>query len=125
MLAADVVDHQLEEYLKQPSGPQQFYGAQERILVCVTPRSNASLMIQRGRRQADRFHGDLYVRLRRTGHLNVEDQQIIEASLAQAPRGPRLRRNSHGEDPSETSSDFAADTASHRSSSATASSADG
>ena len=50
-------------------GIEQVYGTQERILVCVTPRSNASVMIRRGRRQADRFHGDLYVGLRRAGRL--------------------------------------------------------
>src|SRR5512140_896748 len=60
LLTAEVVDQQLEDYLRR-RGIAQVYGTHERILVCVTPRSNASLMIHRGRRQADRFHGDLHV----------------------------------------------------------------
>jgi len=83
VLAADVVDHQLEEYLHQ-QGIQQVYGTHERILVCVTPRSNASVMIHRGRRQADRFHGDLYVLYVQQDHLEPEDQKVIDANLAAA-----------------------------------------
>ena len=52
LLAAEVVDAQLVAYL-QRHGIDQTYGAHERILVCITPRSNAALMISRGRRQAD------------------------------------------------------------------------
>src|SRR5579864_2639552 len=40
LLAADVVDRQLETYL-QRHGITQTFGAQERILVCITPRANA------------------------------------------------------------------------------------
>ena len=40
LLAADVVDRQLEAYLHRNGIPQTF-GAQERILVCITPRANA------------------------------------------------------------------------------------
>ena len=39
VLAADVVDHQLNEYLER-HGVRQSFGAHERILVCVTPRAN-------------------------------------------------------------------------------------
>ena len=60
LLAADVVEHQLEKYLTD-RGLEQSYGTQERILVCITPRGDASTMIRRGRRQADRFHGELHV----------------------------------------------------------------
>ncbi len=42
LLAADVIDHQLEEYLRRQV-VEQSYGTQERILVCTTPRSNAEL----------------------------------------------------------------------------------
>ena len=40
VLAANVVDHQLTEYLERYGIRQQFR-AQERILVCITPRANA------------------------------------------------------------------------------------
>ena len=60
LLAAEVVDQQLGDYLRR-AGIDHFYGTHERILVCITPRSHALLMIRRGRRQADRFHGEFYV----------------------------------------------------------------
>ena len=65
-------------------GIEQVYGAQERILVCLTPRSNASMMIRRGRRQADLFHGDLYAVYVQQGVLSAADQQTIEQNLAAA-----------------------------------------
>ena len=83
VLAADVVDHQLETYLRR-QGIEQLYGTQERILVCITPRSNASAMIGRGRRQADLFHGDLYMVYVQQGVLSAHDQAMIEQNLAAA-----------------------------------------
>jgi len=58
LLAADVVEKQLLEYLECHNLPQT-WGAHERILVCLTPRSNAAPMLASGRRNADRFHGAL------------------------------------------------------------------
>ena len=83
VLAADVVDHQLEEYLHS-QGIEQLYAAHERILVCVTPRSNASLMIRRGRRQADRFHGELYSVYVQQDDLSPADHATLEQNLAAA-----------------------------------------
>ncbi len=80
VLAAEVVDHQLESYLRR-HGIEQVYGTHERILVCVTPRSNASLMIRRGRRQADRFHGDLHVVYVEQADLSGADRKVMEANL--------------------------------------------
>ncbi len=60
LLAADVVDQQLEAYLRR-HGLESTWGAQERILVCVKAASNALNMIESGRRNADRFHGELLV----------------------------------------------------------------
>src|SRR5262249_31337568 len=59
LLTADVVDRQLEEYLGL-HGLQSAWGTQERILVCMTPRANANRMLASGRRNADRFHGELF-----------------------------------------------------------------
>ena len=81
VLAAEVVDQQLELYLRR-QGIEQVFGTHERILVCVTPRSNASLMIHRGRRQADRFHGDLHVVYVQQDGLTPGDQQVLEENLA-------------------------------------------
>jgi two-component system sensor histidine kinase KdpD len=60
VLAADVVDHQLESYLER-HGIEQSWGAQERILAVVTPDSNVSSILASGRRNARRFHGELYI----------------------------------------------------------------
>ena len=80
VLAAEVVDQQLELYLRR-QGIKQVLGTHERILVCVTPRSNASLMIRRGRRQADRFHGDLHVVYVQQDGLTPADQKVLEENL--------------------------------------------
>lgn len=108
VLAADVVDHQLEEYLHQ-QGIQQMFGTHERILVCVTPRSNATLMIHRGRRQADRFHGDLYVVYAQQDDLNPEDQKMMNANLEAARQAHAHVEILHGEDPVELILRFAAE----------------
>ena len=50
LLAADVVDRQLQEYLDS-HGVSANWGTQERILVCLTPRSNARAMLESGRAQ--------------------------------------------------------------------------
>ena len=53
LLAADVVDQQLEAYLER-QGIEQLWGTLERILVFVTPDVDARGMIASGRRNADR-----------------------------------------------------------------------
>lgn len=57
LLAADVVDQQLSRYLRR-HGIEPAWGAQERILLCLTD-APADAMIASGRRNADRFHGEL------------------------------------------------------------------
>ena len=101
LLAADVVDHQLEEYLRR-EGIDQAYGAQERILVCVTPRSNAELMIRRGRRQADRFHGELHVLYVKQGELSAEDEERLRYNLREAEAAEAKVAVLDGEDAIET-----------------------
>jgi two-component system sensor histidine kinase KdpD len=58
LLAADVVDHQLRKYLDSHS-LRAAWGTHERILVCLTPGAPAAEMLASGRRNADRFHGEL------------------------------------------------------------------
>ena len=80
LVAASVVDHQLESYLRS-HGVDQSWGVQERILVCVTPRSNAAEMLESGRRNADRFHGELYVVYVQQPVLSQEDRSILQQNL--------------------------------------------
>lgn len=80
LLAADVVDHQLEAYLRR-NGLSTSFGAQERILVCVTPRANARPMIESGRRNADRFHGELIVAYVKQPQLDPEYQAALDRHL--------------------------------------------
>ncbi len=80
---AEVVDQQLETYLKA-HGIEALWGTQERILVCVTPRSNAAPMLASGRRNANRFHGELYAIYVKQPAVFHEDQAILERNLALA-----------------------------------------
>jgi two-component system, OmpR family, sensor histidine kinase KdpD len=64
LLAADVVDKQLESYLER-HGIEQLWGTQERILVILSPSANARRMLDSGGRNRDRFHGELIA-----AHLN-------------------------------------------------------
>ena len=83
LLAADVVDGQLENYLRS-NGVELRWGSQERILVCVTPRSDAGAMLRSGRRNADRFHGTLLVCYVRQSGLGAKDRATIDANLGLA-----------------------------------------
>jgi two-component system sensor histidine kinase KdpD len=83
LLTADVVEHELGEYL-DAHGIRMRLGAQERILVAITPRSDAARMLFSGRRNADRFHGELLaVYVRQTG-LSAADEATVNAHLALA-----------------------------------------
>ncbi len=85
LLTADVVDRQLEEYLRL-HGIHSSWGTQERILVCMTPRANAARMLASGRRNADRFHGELFAIYVVQEKLTDEDHMANErnATLARA-----------------------------------------
>jgi two-component system sensor histidine kinase KdpD len=107
LLTAEVVDHQLEEYLRR-RGIEQIYGTHERILVCITPRSNAALMIRRGRRQADRFHGDLHVVYVQQDQLSPADRHMLEENLACAREANAHVEILEGEDPTASILEFAA-----------------
>lgn len=97
VLAAEVVDAQLVRYLER-HGIEQSYGTQERILVCITPRSNAGLMIRRGKRQAERFHGDLFVAYVEQTDLSAQDGEMLERNLACAREAGAQIAMLHGED---------------------------
>jgi two-component system, OmpR family, sensor histidine kinase KdpD len=85
VLAADVVDSQLNEYLEK-HGIKQSFGTQERILVCITPRASARDMIETARMIAERFHAEMTVAYVKQAELSREDQEALEEkfSLARA-----------------------------------------
>jgi two-component system sensor histidine kinase KdpD len=83
LLAADVVERQLQEYLDS-HGVSVSWGAQERILVCLTPRSNARAMLESGQRNARRFHGALLVAYVEQPALDPADQARLDEYLALA-----------------------------------------
>jgi len=106
LLAADVVDKQLEAYLRRNGIPQTF-GAQERILVCITPRANAAPMIASGKRNSDRFHGDLTVAYVRQAEISANDQEALERNLSIARAAQAHIEILDGQDPIETLLKFA------------------
>jgi len=92
LLTADVVERQLEQYLEL-HGIQSSWGTQERILVCMTPRANAASLLASGRRNADRFHGELFAIYVTQKDLTAEDQLAINrnAMLAEAQHARVVR----------------------------------
>jgi two-component system sensor histidine kinase KdpD len=83
LLTADVVDRQLESYLEL-HGIQPTWGTQERILVCMTPRANAAAMLASGRRNADRFHGELFAIYVSQPNLTPEDRSALARNVTLA-----------------------------------------
>jgi len=83
LLAADVVDRQLQEYL-DVHGVAARWGAQERILVCLTARSSAEQMLKSGLRNKARFHGALLAAYVEQPDLNAADRERLDANLALA-----------------------------------------
>ncbi|HSW39998.1 MAG TPA: hypothetical protein VLL97_10950 [Acidobacteriota bacterium] len=98
VLTADVVDYQLSRYLES-HGIRQMFGAQERILVCLTPRSNARVMIETARAMADSFHAELIVAYMNQSGLSSEDQNVMQANLATARGSGAAIEILEGEDP--------------------------
>jgi two-component system sensor histidine kinase KdpD len=80
LLAADVVERQLQGYLDD-HGIAVRWGAQERILVCLTARSNARAMLESGQRNALRFHGALMAAYVERSRLDAADQQRLDSNL--------------------------------------------
>jgi two-component system sensor histidine kinase KdpD len=106
VLAADVVDYQLTDYLERHRITQH-YGTQERILVCITPRSNAREMIETGRIIAARFHGELIVAYVRQQEISPRDQAALDERLAFAREAGARIEILDGEDPVDAILDFA------------------
>jgi two-component system sensor histidine kinase KdpD len=80
LLTADVVDGQLEAYLAL-HGIESSWGTQERILICMTPRADATAMLASGRRNADRFHGELFAVYVNQPGLTPQDRIANERNI--------------------------------------------
>jgi two-component system sensor histidine kinase KdpD len=106
VLAADVVDHQLSDYLDR-SGIRQHPGAQERLLVCVTPRANVVDMVQTARDIAERFHGELIAAYVRQPGISGADQASLDEKLEIARAAGARIEILEGEDPIDAILEFA------------------
>jgi two-component system sensor histidine kinase KdpD len=106
VLAADVVDHQLTAYLECHGLKQQF-GANERILVCITPRANMREMMEMAQIIAQRFHGELTVAYVNQPNISPADQAALDARLAIASAAGAHIEILEGDDPADTLLEFA------------------
>jgi two-component system sensor histidine kinase KdpD len=80
LLAAQVVEHQLQCYMDS-HGILQSWGTQERILVCITPRSSARHMLESGARAAQRFHGQLLALYVKQNGLTRAAEEAVQENL--------------------------------------------
>ena len=80
LVAAEVVETELRSYLRSHN-IEEIWGTQERILVGITPRSDARPVLESGRRNADRFHGELFVAYVRQPDLSQDDKAALERNL--------------------------------------------
>jgi two-component system sensor histidine kinase KdpD len=101
LLTADVVDRQLEEYLAI-HGLRSSWGTQERILVCMTPRANANRLLTSGRRNADRFHGELFAIYVIQENLTPEDRLVLDRNVMLARAQQAHVETLEGKDPIDT-----------------------
>jgi len=83
LLAADVVDYQLEVYLRR-HGIEQLWGTHERILVWVNAHTDAAMMVASGKRNADRFQGELFVVYLGQPDLTPAERETLARNLGYA-----------------------------------------
>jgi len=106
LVAAEVVESELRSYL-EAHGIEENWGIQERILVGITPRSDARLILESGKRNADRFHGDLLVAYVRQSDLSPQDQSALDSNLGIARELEATIHVLDGHDPVRSLIDFA------------------
>jgi two-component system sensor histidine kinase KdpD len=106
LLTADVVEHELNEYL-ECHGIHQHFGAHERILVCVTPRASLQEMIEEAQIVAERFHGELIVAYVKQSNISPQDQSALDARLAIASAAGAHIEILEGDDPGAALLEFA------------------
>ena len=106
VLVADVIDRQLELYLRR-NGIQQSFGTQERVLVCLTSRTNPAKMLVSGRRIVERFHGELLAVTVGQPDLSAEEQASLDRNLQAARDAGAEVSRVEGEDPTDAILEFA------------------
>jgi two-component system sensor histidine kinase KdpD len=90
LLAADVVDKQLERYMAR-HGIEQLWGTQERIAVWLSPGADAARMLESGARNRDRFHGELItIHLNRPEWSPEQRQQVRDGLIAARAKGSEV-----------------------------------
>jgi two-component system, OmpR family, sensor histidine kinase KdpD len=106
LVTADIVDHQLQHYLDQQGIPGHL-GTHERILVCITPRSNVQDMLDTGRMIAESFHAELLVAYVNQPGISAADQRVLEERLEIARAAGAKIEILEGENPVVAIVDFA------------------
>jgi two-component system sensor histidine kinase KdpD len=106
VLAADVVDRQLERYLER-SGLRQVFGTQERVMVCLTPRANGVRMLEVAHRIKESFHGELFAGYVDNQQLGEEDRKSLETNLELARKAGAKIEVLSGSDPMDAILDYA------------------
>jgi two-component system, OmpR family, sensor histidine kinase KdpD len=106
VLAADVVDRELNEYL-ECHGVHQHFGTNERILVCVTPRANVQEMFEEARIVADKFHGELIAAYVKQPGISREDQSALDVRLTIASAAGAHIQILEGDDAADAILEFA------------------
>jgi two-component system, OmpR family, sensor histidine kinase KdpD len=98
LLTAELVDAQLESYV-DTHGIEPVFGTQERFLVCITPDSNALAMIESGKRNKERFQGELFVVCVRRRGRSGEDNPTLEIYLEAARKAGAATEVLESDDP--------------------------
>ena len=62
--------------------------------MCMTPRANAAAMLASGRRNADRFHGELFAIYVNQPNLTPQDRIALERNVNPRARAERARSTS-------------------------------
>jgi two-component system sensor histidine kinase KdpD len=106
LLAAQVVEEQLQRYM-DANGIHQSWGTQERILVCITPRSSARAMLESGARATERFHGHLFALSIKQEELSREAEEALRDNLEFARKLGAEVHILEAKDPIATIIDFA------------------
>jgi two-component system sensor histidine kinase KdpD len=106
LLAAEVVDQQLDHYLER-HGLQASPRTYERILVCLTPRSSAAEMLEVAVRNRDRYKGELHVIYVRQPGLTPAQKAALESNFELARAAAASVHIANETDPVEAISAFA------------------
>lgn len=106
LLVADVIEAQLLRYMDR-HGIQHAWGAQERILLCLEAHTKAKRLLESGKRNADRSHGQLFALHVEEKEPNREDKELLEQHLDLAKRLGAEIHLVRSSDPIEAIIDFA------------------